>query len=293
MGIGSAIGGIASGVLGASSARSASRAQERAADQQIELERDIYDDTTGRFAPFYDGGLDFYNALRFELLGGDAPVIGGTAPRIVEDTRTIQGTAPKRPAKTGWRDIDIQNREKWLRQVANGTPSREVTEYRVGDQVFGTREAAQKYADANKSGGQTYRGFQATPGYQFALDQGIDAIDSSAAARGNVFSGATMKAAQEFGTGLANQEYGTYLNRLTGQAGQGQAAAGNIATAGANYTSGAGNALANMGNAQAAGYIGVGNAITGGINNAISAYGYMQPNSLAPKSSLRPQARPF
>jgi hypothetical protein len=114
-----------------------------------------------------------------------------------------------------------------------------------------------------------------------------------------VFSGATLKAQQQFGTGLAQQEYGNYLNRLTGQAAQGQAAAGNIATAGSNFATGTGNALANMGNAQAAGHIGQANAINGAINNGLSAWGYMNgnkmahPSSLAPTNSLRPVARPF
>ncbi len=283
-GIAAAVGGsLLSGLFGSNSASKAAAAQERAAEQQIELEREIYGDTVERFAPFYDGGLDYYNALRYELLGGPAPRFGGTAPAITENVRTVQsggGNLRRRDGGIMWGDEERN-------ELTRAPSSREITEYLVNGQTFSTREAAEKYANANRTGGSTYRGFQATPGYQFMLDQGIDAIDGSAAARGNVFSGATMKAAQEYGTGLANQEYGTYLNRLTGQAAQGQSAAGNIATAGANYTSGAGNALANMGNAQAAGYIGQANAFSGGISNAIGAYGYMNRNA------LNPQQRPF
>lgn len=115
-------------------------------------------------------------------------------------------------------------------------------------------------------------GFQQSPGYQFQMDQGVRALEGSAAAGGNVRSGATMKAMNQFGQGLANQEYGTYMNRLTGMAQMGQAAAGNQATAGANYAAGAGNAYGNMGNAQSAGAIAQGNAVSGGINNALSGY---------------------
>ena len=46
-----------------------------------------------------------------------------------------------------------------------------------------------------------------TPGYQFALEQGQNAIDQSALARGNLNSGATLKELQRFGTGLADQTY--------------------------------------------------------------------------------------
>lgn len=119
-----------------------------------------------------------------------------------------------------------------------------------------------------------YTGFQATPGYQFALQQGQKAIDNSAASSGGLFSGATLKAQQEFGTGLANQEYGNYLSRLAGLASPG--AAGMAATAGQNYAAGAGNAYANLGNAQAAGAIGQGNALSGLMGNLAGAYGYQQ-----------------
>ena len=128
---------------------------------------------------------------------------------------------------------------------------------------------------------QGYGGFQASPGYQFSLDQGVAAIDGSAASQGNLFSGATLKAQQEYGTGLANQAYGNYINRLMGQASTGQAAAGQTASAGANYAQGGTNALAQSGNAQSAGYIGSANALTGTVDNLASTYGYMsqQPNA--------------
>ena len=77
---------------------------------------------------------------------------------------------------------------------------------------------------------------------------------------------------------------------LGGLAQGGQAAAGNRANAGANFGAQAGNARAGMGNAQAAGAIGVGNAITGGINNAMGVMGWMgaQPKAQAPAAGGRP-----
>jgi hypothetical protein len=294
MGIGSAIGGIVGGIASSRASSKAADAQVEAAQMQTELERDIYNDTVERFEPYYDGGLDYNNALRYELLGGPAPTFGGTAPEIT--TRTVGGGggggqnqfAGMSPV-AAVNDITFNQRtnsgsqKDWalgnmLRNGGNSGGSR--TEYMVGDNVFQSLEDAQAWAKANPVGGYEYQGFEATPGYNFALEQGQTAIDGSAAARGNVFSGATLKAQQEFGTGLAQQEYGNYLNRLTGQASQGQAAAGNIATAGSNYASGAGNALANMGNAQAAGYVGQANALNGAINSGLSAWGYMnQPQT--------------
>jgi len=49
------------------------------------------------------------------------------------------------------------------------------------------------------------------PGYQFAYDQGLQAVERSAFARGTGLTGGTLKALQRFGTGLADQ---TYENRV-------------------------------------------------------------------------------
>lgn len=59
--------------------------------------------------------------------------------------------------------------------------------------------------------------FEADPGYQFRLQQGQDLIEGSAAARGGLFSGETGKSLQEFGQGLASQEYGQAYNRARGE----------------------------------------------------------------------------
>jgi hypothetical protein len=294
MPIGPIAGAIGSAVIGASASRSASRAQEAAANRQLELERDIYDETTARFAPFYDTGLDYTNALRYELLGGERPTFGGDPLAVTEFTETIPGLPGRQPAygDQGGMIRDPNDPERFIDPI---TLDRERTRYRVGDQVFDEREAADEYAAANPTGGYEYQGFEATPYQDYVLKTARRQIDNSAASRGSLFSGATLKAQQDRGNALAGAFYGDYLNRLTGQAGQGQAAAGNMATAGANYASGAGNALANIGNAQAAGAVGTANALTGGINNAIGLWNYqnMQNNTAAPTSSLFPQTRPW
>lgn len=123
-----------------------------------------------------------------------------------------------------------------------------------------------------------YGGFQASEGYKFALDQGTGAIDRGAAARGGVFSGNTLKAQTGYATGLAQQDYGNFYNRLAGQANAGQNAAALQANAGQNYAQGASNALSGAANAQAAGAIGVGNAINSTIGNGIGLWQYQ--NSL-------------
>jgi hypothetical protein len=67
--------------------------------------------------------------------------------------------------------------------------------------------------------------FQTSPGYQWSRDQGLRAVDAGAAASGLLRSGATLKAEQTFGTGLADQEFGQYYNRLFSLANLGENAA--------------------------------------------------------------------
>jgi len=53
-----------------------------------------------------------------------------------------------------------------------------------------------------------------TPGYQFALQQGLQGVERSAAGRGTLLTGGTLKALQQYGTGLADQTYGNAWQRF-------------------------------------------------------------------------------
>jgi hypothetical protein len=110
--------------------------------------------------------------------------------------------------------------------------------------------------------------FQQSPGYQWQLGQGLRAVDAGAAASGMLRSGATLKAEETYGQGLANQDFGNYYNRLMGISTLGEnAAAGGASTAqtGANLAQGAGNTQASIyGNASQA----LGSTANGLLNNA-------------------------
>lgn len=82
---------------------------------------------------------------------------------------------------------------------------------------------------------------QADPGYQFRLQEGNRALERSLAAQGLSGSGAALRAAQEYGQGLADQTYNDYFNR------QGQ-----IANYGYGAASGLGGIYGSLGNVQAA-----------------------------------------
>lgn len=126
---------------------------------------------------------------------------------------------------------------------------------------------------ANGYFNQTYTGQDAysDPSYQFRLQQGQDAIQSSAAAKGGLLSGATLKALQDFGQQSASQEYGNAYNRfnadqtnrynrLSNIIGMGQNAAAQVGNAGAQTAQAVANNTMAGANAQAAGIIGSNNA---------------------------------
>jgi len=122
-----------------------------------------------------------------------------------------------------------------------------------------------------------------TPGYQFTRNQGLKAVQNSAAARGLGASGAALKGAATFATGLADQTYQTQFNlentnrsnaynRLMGLVNVGAGAAAGTAAAG--QATGAGVAGSQMaaGNAAAAGYNAIG-AAGNTAGNAATTYG--------------------
>lgn len=115
--------------------------------------------------------------------------------------------------------------------------------------------------------------FHADPGYQYSVNQAVQGVDRSAAARGLLTSGATIKAIQDRAGNLADQGYSNYFNRLAGVSGTGQTATAGTATAGANAANSEANTMMAAGNARASGYGGVASSLNQGLNNYFSYNG--------------------
>lgn len=92
---------------------------------------------------------------------------------------------------------------------------------------------------------------QNTPGYQFQLEQGNRTMNQNMAAQGGLFSGQALKAAQQFGQGLANNTYQQALQNYGNVAASGQNAAVGLGTFGQNYANSASDLLTGQGNIQA------------------------------------------
>jgi len=115
---------------------------------------------------------------------------------------------------------------------------------------------------------QAYNNYLASSGYQTQLQGGTDAINSSAAARGLLKSGATLKGTQQFGTGLANSYFQSYLGQVSDVAGRGMQAADSLART---VTGTAGAQAANQ--QQLGDTVGNAYASTGGLLGRAVAYG--------------------
>lgn len=118
---------------------------------------------------------------------------------------------------------------------------------------------------------------QMDPSYQFQLSEGMKALDRTAAARGGLLSGATLKGAQRYGQGLASQEYGNAYNRLASMAGLGQTATGAMTGLGSQFASNQGENYMGAANARASGYMGGANALSSGLGQYL---GYTQNQNL-------------
>lgn len=267
----SAIAGVASAAVGGLGASSAASAQQAISEDQLELAREQYQDQVNFLAPYRNAGTLGNQAYMYELGLGSAPTVGGTAPQISR----VQTSAGSGNESTGIGGRYFKHRESDSQSRSSGYVA-PTYEYQVGGQTFGTREDAQAWATANPTGGTAYGGFTETPGYDFRLNEGARTVEAGVAANQGLNSGAALKALERYGQDYATSEYDNYLNRLLGVSDRGQSAATGTVAASQNYTDVGTNALANYGNAQAAGAIGVGNAIQGGINNGLSLWAYNQ-----------------
>ena len=290
------------GAMQSSAANKAAKAQEGAANRQIDMAQNVYNDQKQMLSPYVQSGNTANAAYNYLLGLGEAPMIGGQPLAIT----TIPGTTAPRTSSGYTAGVQRgpsgrMDDRNFLATVTGGNRtmggSTTPATYRTSDgRTFSTMEEAQAWANANPTGGTKYGGFQASPGYQYRLNQGLDAVQSSAAARGMLNSGATMNAVNAEAQGQASNEWNNYLNRLMGQADNGQNAALGTSAAAGNMGQMGANALGFIGDARSAGAIGQGNAWNTAFENALGAWKYGATTgggSLAPTTSIRPQARPW
>lgn len=147
-------------------------------------------------------------------------------------------------------------------------------------------------AAGNPNSAGSIQAFENTPGYQFQLQQGQQAINNSAASKGGLLSGSTLKDLLSYSQGLAGTTYQNYLSNYGNFLNQNQSVLQgdqqvigdvqqqvntgvNAGGAIAGVSENAGNNISantiGAGNATAAGTVGSANAISGGLSNLASS----------------------
>lgn len=233
-------------------------------------------------------------------------VTGKTGAKAAKDAGQIQADASKYAADISQKQFEQtrQDQMPWLEagRDALGSLSNMIGQNNQFDDKWGGRiESA--YQNGQLTGGLDPNNFQTDPSYQFRKQEGMDGLQSSAAASGSLLSGAALKSLNQYNSNLASQEYGNawqrdqaeksnlyntlsgnrsqdyqlfsnedtrQYNQLANLAGVGQQTANNLGTFGAQNAQAQGNAYTNAANAQANGLIGSTNAGLGGMSNILS-----------------------
>lgn len=296
-----AVGSVAAGAMQASAAKKAASAQERSADKAAQVQRDAITQARIDSYPWaYAGASALYQYMdEMGLQRPTDPIFPDLArgPFAYTEGQTNNalpgsggaaanqlGPRPQPPRQPTSRDGDWEKyqRDRMLypQQLARWEQQQQAQSGPTPT-VLGSVSAPvqEEMTEA--------RGFQETPGYQFMVEEGEKGVINNLSALGMRNSGAALKALTRYRSGVANQEYSTYLNRLASMAGMGQAQTNTTNALTQNAATNIGTAYQNAGAARASGYVGAGNAwgnaiggVTNSIGNALGMHYARQPVGL-------------
>ena len=323
----------ASAVVGGGASVLASNSQKKAAKNANNTQLQMFNQNRADMAPWRDSGGLALRELSYELgLGGGS----GAGPLSYEDW-LAQG-APVGSASSGGKSglspsLSLNPLDP-VTALTGGLPVPKAARNALGKiadplHIFGHKKKKAKAADlaatdaANRAAYAQYQSefaaahpafdpanngalnrqftlddFNTDPGYQFRQQQGEQAINRNALARGRYNSGGTLKELQRYNSGLASDEYGNAwnrwntsqtnrYNRLAGLAGVGQQATSSV---NADRSSTAANIAGNQlsaGNAASAGIVGGANAINSALGTGLNYWQNQQYlNALKKPSGL-------
>lgn len=244
---------------------------------------------------------------------GGAQIVGG----LLGSSASKKAAAGQEAATRYAADLQLQaQRESIAAQNAAldkslGFQQRQYDQTRTDNEPWrttGVDALGQLAGLANFDPTPTAESVMAEPGYQFGLNQGRNAMEGSAAARGGLYSGNALRELTQFGNDYATTKFGDAFNRqratfgdrwnrLSGLSGTGQVATGQVNQAGQNMANSAsqmygnnanqqqsvlmntagnlGNLFTNNANAQGAARMGRANIWASGLNQlgGLAAYG--------------------
>lgn len=255
----SAVGSVAGGVASGKGAAKAAAIQREAAREQMQFAQGMYDKNVAQWTPDINYGNRASDQIAALLgLGGDTgystppitsapttatPTTGSAVSKIVEPGKqvgmmsSVVRIADNMPA--GKRAAALANnpqlREAYDRVHMTTAPTTTLPTTTPKTAAGAQQDAFQRWRDST--------------GYQFALNQGLGAINSNAYAAGAGNSGATLKALQDRGTEVGNQYFGNYLSQLGGVQAVGSTAKSSLANQGQNLVNSQANSSQNAANA--------------------------------------------
>lgn len=223
-------------------------------------------------------------------IGLGATAAGGIASAAIG--ANASESAAQTQANSEGSAINLQQQE-WQTQQGNEAPFLQAGEGALPELEADVKNPAFSTYPGGPFTAPTAAQAEAYPGEQFQLSQGAQAIDENAAATGDLNTGTTGEALENYGEGLAQTDYGNVynqalqqymtnygvwnqdttnqVNRLQTLANLGSNTAAQLGQQGEAAAQTEGNEIVGQGTALASGTVGAANAITSGIGNITNA----------------------
>lgn len=304
-----AAGSVAASSISANAAAGGAKQQQSALAQAASADNQGYNEAQNYLNPYYQSGLQdqtLYNSILTgtpisqqagfnQAFGGPvAGNLGSTLPTNIQNAlKSFTSKSPNLEYPDGSQafvnhqvtQLAGLDPTKYAQELANLglDPSTDQSVFKNAAAGVGgaTQPLTGDFALANNIGtspggttnGGQYAAFFNSPDYQFALQQGLSALDNSASAKGNLQSGAQQIGITNYAQGLASQQYNSFMSKLQQQATGGQQAGGALANAALGQGSALAGLTAQSGNVGAAGTVGQANALNSGIQNLTGSYG--------------------
>ena len=277
--VGAVAGPVIGGLLGGDAAEGAANTQAASADRATQLQKQMFDKQVELQAPFRETGLQANN--RLALLLGLGNLVDESGPEWAPNADLYSSDPSYRNA---WDQFIVDHRAKYGVNPSAARGS-DATSVQGGLAARGFGQGGTGYGSLMRR--FSMADFEADPGYAFRMNEGLNAVESGAAARGGLLSGAALKAVQKYGQGLASEEYGraygrftadqtNSFNRLKSMVDTGTGASTQISNAAGNFGQQAGANAIGAGNAIAAGQMGQANALVSGVNGGLNNYQQIQ-----------------
>lgn len=212
------VGGAIASRGASKAAQTQANAADRASDASLQAQREFnalqermfnlqrtdtnrfYDQARADQTPFRNLGVDSGQRLR-TLLGlerapAGSPEYSGPSDLSVNDSAD-RGWMESPPGRAFLQTLKVQPDNPLYRAPVN-----------TSDPEYGSLNKEFRLKDFSMED------FKKDPGYDFRMNEGREALEGSAAARGNLLSGATLKALQRYGQDYASNEYGNAYDRF-------------------------------------------------------------------------------